>query len=161
MTSQPCKAAGDEDYQCDSKLNTSSLSTYCMPHGCPVIHVLYRASRYSAGLMPGTALHPVLAILTASADGVKLLLHLISADPAVAELSPAVALLKLDSRRGVPAVVRHVLAVAVLVADSCESSASSLHLVMSLLSRLAGVTSAEGPPNRLRLGSPLWRTRYR
>ena len=49
----------------------------CIPHGLPVIHVMYSASLYAAGVMPGTALQPVLAILPASSDGTRLLLRLL------------------------------------------------------------------------------------
>ena len=46
---------------------------YCMPAGSPVIQVWYSACLYSAGVMPGTAVAPTLAILTASSEGASLL----------------------------------------------------------------------------------------
>ncbi len=134
--------------------SSESAGMCFMPHGRPVIQVLYRASLYSAGLMPGTALQPVLAMLTASADGLKAPLPLLPAAVAVADLTPALLLeVVLVLSKVSSAVAKHDSAVALLLADSGDfRSSSSLHRVMSLLSRFAGVMSAEGPPNRLRLG---------
>ena len=107
--------------------SSESAGIYCIPHGRPVIHVLYRASLYSAGLMPGTALQPVLAMLTASADGVNPPWPLLLAAAAEVESAPAVALLLFVSEKGASAVQKHASAVALLLSDSGDCSASSLH----------------------------------
>lgn len=110
--------------------SSSESADMCfMPHGCPVIQVLYRASLYSAGLMPGTALQPVLAMLTASADGLRPPLPLLPAAAAVADLTPALRFVVVVLLSKVSlAVAKHDSAVALLLADSGDCwSSSSLH----------------------------------
>ena len=110
--------------------SSESAGMCFMPHGRPVIQVLYRASLYSAELMPGTALQPVLAMLTASADGLKPPLPLLPAAAAVADLTPALLLVVVVVvlSKWSLAVAKHDSAVALLLADSGDCwSCSSLH----------------------------------
>ncbi len=75
--------------------------------------------------MPGTALQPELAMLTASADGFKPPLPLLPAAAEVAGTPTAATLLLLVSRAS-GAVAKRASAVALLLADWGDSSASPL-----------------------------------
>lgn len=115
---------------------------------------------------------PELAMASASTDGFKLLFFLVLLPVALrpspgypkrgagglVSTPPAPELPPSSHRSGTT-----VSSESALISDAVQAGdclASSDHLSMSFLRRLAGVMSASGPPKRLRFGSPLWRTKY-